>query len=280
MGIAGIGTPTNVPRQGGVAAGITTAPPPLPSSAPRGDSLATGSSPAAPPPANLASLGALPRTTNTEDGTPADPINLIFLGSRVQLQQAFSGTGWQAADKLSLTSAARMVWAFLTGKPYLTAPVSSLYLGSGDEHKEDLAFEREDGKTVNMRDHVRFWDTGQKTADGQEIWVGSASQDVGIEWNKVDYFTGPTHRISPFVDQERDTVVREMVRGGARDLGAWQRGAMVSTNGEGDPFYTDGNVAVLQAPAIPTPAAESPLNSTRSLFSRLWSALEGLFSRI
>ncbi len=280
MGISGIGTPTNGPRQGALAVGVTSDPPAPPTAASQGDSLTTGSAPAAPPPANLASLSSLPRTTDTEDGTPADPINMVFLGSRAQLQQAFSGNGWQSADKLSLSSALEMVWAFVTGKPYRAAPVSSLYLGSSDKHKEDLAFEREDGKTVNMRDHVRFWDTGKKTAGGQEIWVASASQDVGIEWNKVDYFTGPTHRISPFVDQERDTVAREMVKNGIEDLGAWQRGAMVSTNGEGDPYYTDGKVAVLQAPAEPAPSAESLPASARSLLSRFRSTVEGLFSRL
>lgn len=184
----------------------------------------------------------VPRTCVNEDGRPGDPLNLVVEGSRDQIIRTFEQAGWTRPDRLSLWSALKMIYCTLFRKPYPDAPVSSLYLGS-DKHPEDLAFEHTSG-TTKVRDHVRFWDTGRKDANGQDIWVGAASKDIGIERNKLDL--GPTHRISPDVDSERDLVDQVMISAGAVSLGTWQRGAWSAINGEGDPYRTDGEVDVLQ----------------------------------
>lgn len=256
------------------------------SQAPRASSLArqaksagaSGKLPPPPPdnfaanhPALLSPLGDLPRTTAVGKN-PADPLNVVFVGSRSQLVNAFASGGWRQATRLDFRSAVEMVWKFLTGKPYYNAPVSSASLYG---RKEDLTFERENGSTVNQRDHVRFWDTGRKTASGQEIWVGSASHDVGVTWNNANFLAGPTHRISPDVDAERATVARQLTESGVTELNSWQRGAYVSRNGQGEPYYTDGAVAVFQAPASPPsqPAAagaQSLFQAIQGRFRSLW----------
>ena len=181
---------------------------------------------------------AVPRHVQNEDGKPGDPVNLIIEGNRAQIQETFKRAGWIEADPLNLWSSIKMVFCTLFGRPYDSAPVSSLYLGS-DKHPQDLAFERPT-TTTKERDHVRLWDTGKQDATGQEVWIASATKDVGIEMNKRDF--GPTHRISPNVDHERDLVVQTLTRAGAQEAGVWDRGLLTGINGEGDRYWTDGQV--------------------------------------
>src|SRR4051794_24579999 len=67
---------------------------------------------------------------------------------------SFAATGWSQADKLDLTSSARMVFAFVFGRSYSTAPFSTLYLfGRG----QDIGFEKAIDNSPRRRHHVRFW---------------------------------------------------------------------------------------------------------------------------
>src|ERR1700749_4305519 len=62
----------------------------------------------------------VPRFTITGDGLPGDPVNLVLIGTRQQLRDAFAVAGWSEADPLGLTSSWRMVRAFVFNSPYAT----------------------------------------------------------------------------------------------------------------------------------------------------------------
>ena len=71
-----------------------------------------------------------------------------------------------------------------------------------DGRREDLAFEKPDGKSADRRQHLRLWMVLQSGADGGLVWLGSASFGSGVTLSRD---TGQvTRKIAPNIDQERD----------------------------------------------------------------------------
>ena len=127
--------------------------------------------------------------------------------------------------------------------------MSNLYLYG---RKEDMAFERP-GRNVRQRDHIRLWNTGRNGSDGRPIWIGSVTKDTKVELAKTNYL--PTHHISPDVDAERSLVVSELAQTGyvVKDISRPGFGKQThGLNGEGDPYVTDGLVAVLTLANVAT----------------------------
>jgi LssY C-terminus len=127
--------------------------------------------------------------------------------------------------------------------------VSNLYLYG---RRQDYAFERP-GRSVRERDHVRFWDTGQRVADDRPVWIGGATRDSAVEISKVSHM--PTHKIAPDVDTERAIVARDLIATGWVLEEDWEPGFGKPTqthNAMQDPYYTDGQVAVLTLAAVPS----------------------------
>jgi hypothetical protein len=168
----------------------------------------------------------------TSEDIPADPINLRLVGGGASVRCTFRRSGWSLADPLSARSAVGIATSILLFRPYPNAPVSSLYFG---DRLQDLAYEKDEGRTAHRRHHVRLW----QIAPNQ--WVGAASYDRGVG---LALFTlQVTHHIGPDVDAERDALAAMLQRSGARYLGGkpsripprqWQR------NGGGDRYITDG----------------------------------------
>jgi len=136
-------------------------------------------------------------------------------------------------------------------RPDLDAPVSPLLF---EGRQQDLAFEKAVGKSADERHHVRFWQTKSSGADGQPLWLGSASFDRGVGFS---HDTGQiTHHIAPDVDAERDLVIGDLQAAGQLSstyeiagIGATRTGR----NGGGDPYFTDGKalIGVLRAVGAP-----------------------------
>ncbi len=186
--------------------------------------------------------GETPRVTFNRAGHPGDPINMEITGTSGQLGASFAAAGWYRADEIDLVTSMRISVDSVLGLKYSTAPVSNLYLYG---RKEDYAFERP-GKNVRQRDHVRFWNTGGVADDDRPIWIGSATRDVKVELSRTNHL--PTHGIGPDLDAERQMIISELaqtgylIAEGARPgFGKETHGA----NGGGDPYFTDGMVAVL-----------------------------------
>lgn len=185
--------------------------------------------------------------TRTTAGIPGDPINIGIAGDKSQIITAFKQAGWNAADQLTLRSAADIGFAILFDRPYPDAPVSTLVF---EGRPQDLAFEKPIGNSPDRRNHVRFWHTAQ-TIDGKTLWLGSASLDIGAG---VSHDTGQiTHHIGSDIDAERDLIIKRLVAAGlvervveTRGRGATQDGR----NGGGDRYFTDGmaKIAILKGP--------------------------------
>jgi hypothetical protein len=186
--------------------------------------------------------GRHPRTNFTRNGTPSDPINIKVIGTGAQLATAFAAAGWYRADEIDLITSIRIGLDTLLQRRYATAPVSNLYLFG---RKQDYAFERP-GRSVRERDHVRFWDTGERTRDDRPIWLGAATRDVAVEISSITHL--PTHRIEADVDLERGIVIRDLEGTGWIVDRIWEPGfgrPVESKNAMGDVYRTDGRVSVL-----------------------------------
>jgi hypothetical protein len=186
--------------------------------------------------------GAMPLTTFNRKGHEGDPINIEIVGTTGHVAAAFTAAGWYRADEIDLITSIRISWDSLLGRKYSTAPVSNLYLFG---RKEDLAFERP-GRNVRERDHIRLWSSGREAEDGRPIWVAGATRDVAVELAKTNHL--PTHKIGPDIDAERDLIVADLAETGYVVEQGWRPGFGKPTqgvNGTGDPYFTDGQVAVL-----------------------------------
>ena len=231
--------------------------------------------------ANIETRNGFPLTTVTHHGKPGDPINVHLEATDSQIAAAFAGAGWYRADETGLVTALRISIDSLLGRAYSTAPISNLFLFG---RKEDLAFERP-GDNVRHRDHIRVWKTGHRAGDGRPRWIASGTRDIKVELKKTDYL--PTHGISPDVDVERDLVVSELAQAGfvvgeARTTGFGQETQGV--NGGGDPYITDGEVAVVTLSNIWAPPVFLPVRGKLGgrvaqrvvSFARRWLPQEGL----
>lgn len=192
----------------------------------------------------------LPLDTRTKSGTPGDPVNLAFEGSRSSILSAFHTIGWVQADPLSRRNDVQLARDALEGRRYPAAPVSNLYLFG---RPQAIAVERELG-SVARRDHARLWDTHRvDLVTGERLWIGDAARDVAIEIVRKRGFKhglpiGTTHRIGPNIDAERHRIVLSMQRAGLTQAIVMEPGIGATTdgrNGENNPFYTDGRVAVI-----------------------------------
>ncbi len=212
-----------------------------------------------------------PLTTITRYGTVGDPINIQFVGTDGQIGATFASAAWYRADEIGFITSVRICSDSVFGRKYSTAPVSSLYLYG---RKEDMAFERP-GSTVRQRDHIRIWKTDDNGNDGRPIWIGSVTKDTKVELAKTNHL--PTHHISPDVDAERALLVSELALTGHVVQQTTRPGFGKHTqgfNGEGDPYVTDGQVAVLTFANVVTPPLATQVRSP--LLARITKQLAGI----
>ncbi len=199
-----------------------------------------------------------PLTTFNYSGKPGDPINIQFVGTNGQIGTTFAAAGWYRADEIRFITSVRICVDSVLARKYSTAPVSNLFLYG---RKEDMAFERP-GSNVRQRDHIRIWNTGRNGSDGRPIWIGSVTKDTRVELAKTNHL--PTHHISPDVDAERSLAVSELAQTGYVVKSTTRPGFGREThglNGEGDPYVTDGQVAVLTLANVATPPLSTQVRS-------------------
>ena len=120
----------------------------------------------------------IPRRIADKAGDPGDMVNFLILGTEAQMKQVFTTAGWVKVDadvKATLLSSAI---ASLSKESYLTMPMSQLYLFGrpqdyGWAHAEPIS-------VVASRNHLRIW-KAPFTLNGQMLWVGAATHDIGFE---------------------------------------------------------------------------------------------------
>jgi len=193
-----------------------------------------------------------PRVTHTASDIPGDPLNIALIGTEEEVIRAMTAARWDPADALTFRSSVRIVVDTVLRKPDDEAPVSNLYLFG---RKEDLAFEKPVGSSPKQRHHVRFWQIA-KMYENRPAWIGSAAYDIGVELSRT---TGQvTHHISPEVDAERDLLVADLTNAVHAQV-EWLDGfhtQLQGRNGGGDPWRTDGRLAIVILPF--TQGANSP----------------------
>ena len=191
-------------------------------------------------PLTTAELPALPARTDTKEGkAQGDPINLVLLGSAMDLKGAFERAGWLSPLRGTVRTVTTEIVAGLDNQQAIAAPLSSQYLAG---RRQDVAYELA-GPNAKFRHHARFWQLDSTSP----AWVGAATNDVGVTFNP---FIGRfTHRIDPAIDDERDRIVQELEATGCADLinylavpGAVKQGR----NHTGQRFVTDGRAAVIR----------------------------------
>ncbi|HEX3442726.1 MAG TPA: LssY C-terminal domain-containing protein [Pseudolabrys sp.] len=187
-------------------------------------------------------LAGFPMVTRTSQGIPGDPINVGLVGSKADVLCAMHAAGWYPADPITLRSSLEIVGSVVLDRPYRDAPVSSLFY---DGQREALAFEKPDGRSADRRQHVRFWKVLEQGEEGRPVWLGAATFDRRVGFSR---YTGQvTHHIAPDIDAERDALSHDLKA--AKVVAAIYEvtgvgPTLLGRNGEGDPYYTDGEVEI------------------------------------
>jgi LssY C-terminus len=185
-------------------------------------------------------LAFLPMVTRTGSDIPGDPLNAGLVGGKADILLAMHAAGWFPADPITLRTSVEIVGSVVLDRPYHDAPVSALYY---EGKKEELAFEKPDGRSADRRHHVRFWQVLDEGAQGRPVWLGSVTFDrgVGLSHDTLQV----THHIAPNIDAERDLLMRDLSNAGMVQSFFQISGigpTLFGRNGEGDPYNTDGEI--------------------------------------
>ena len=222
-------------------------------------------------------LATLPMLTYTAQGIPGDPINVGLVGDNRDVLCAMHAAGWYPADPVTLRSSIEIVGSVVLDRPYHDAPVSPLYyLG----RREDLAFEKPDGRSADRRHHVRFWKVLEKGEEKRPVWLGDATFDRGVG---VSHYTGAiTHHIAADIDAERANLAADLQAAGmvtARYQVTGIGPTVAGRNGGGDLYYTDGEVWILRlvenCQKRANPATIIPSPPATELKDQIWQAVAG-----
>jgi len=132
------------------------------------------------------------------------------------------------------------VKAFLLHSSDDTAPVSPLYLFG---RYQDLALQKA-RTTISRRNHLRLW-LAPFTIERHSVWVGQISRDIGIKLTTQSWYL-TTHRVSPYVDQEREYLLQDLLLTASVERVGFVGGVGASSpphprrNLTNDPYFTDG----------------------------------------
>jgi LssY C-terminus len=147
----------------------------------------------------------IPRRIGDKDGNPGDMVNFLILGTEDEMKKTFTTAGWVKVDADVKETILAGALASLSKESYLTMPMSPLYLFGrpqdyGWAHAEPIT-------VVASRNHLRVW-KAPFTVDGQTLWIGAATHDVGFEKDQRN--NGLTHKIDPDIDLERNYVEKTL----------------------------------------------------------------------
>ena len=145
-------------------------------------------------------------------GNEGDLVNFVIVGSEKQVTEALKTAGWVLPDKTNQQAVVSALIATLNKEAYVTVPMSTLYLfGRG----QDYGFARAEAvKVIGERDHFRIWQTPFQGPNGETLWAGAGTHDIGIEKDQRKE-NAITHKIDANVDGERDFIAQTL-----KDVGA------------------------------------------------------------
>jgi hypothetical protein len=173
--------------------------------------------------------------------TKSDITNLMFIGSKEQLEAAFAAAGWTNAAALSDLSKFKTARAIVEQRGYSEAPVSVLIL---DDRPPDLVYEK-GNNTFAARHHLRIW-RSPDNFQGQPVWISSSTHDTGIDFSQQSMTF--IHKIDSNIDAERAKVVNDFLFAGkvkSLELVPRPRVPQHAKNATGDNLDTDGAMAAM-----------------------------------
>src|SRR5579872_3440508 len=179
---------------------------------------------------------------------PMDLINLVFVGSRQEIQSAFAAAGWTGSRPNSMSAGLRVARAIAEEREFSSAPMRTLLL-NGDE--ADLSLQTA-LNTFEKRDHLRIWEQHDEW-DGRPVWASSATRDLATTFSMGHPF-GFTHEIQSNVDLERDKVVSDLQLTGCVDSVEFVTRGPDARPESRRGVYTDSRVAVITFNSCDAPA--------------------------
>ncbi|MDX8478909.1 LssY C-terminal domain-containing protein [Mesorhizobium sp. VK24D] len=182
-----------------------------------------------------------PRFSEDITGKSMEPINVILIGSEVDLAKAFAQAGWESTDKISFASIWRLLGAELRNQPSPRAPgLPTFWHGQPNQR----GFQYVDpGGSVRERHHIHVWDTDFRVS-GSPVWLGTVHFDK--EARSASGRGLLIHQVDPDIDKEREALRAVLLRskcvGKMDDAVVTQ--PMTGKNEIGNPFFTDGKTIV------------------------------------
>jgi len=188
-------------------------------------------------------LDTLPRRVNDQLNHLGDMINFVIVGSQKDMQSALDAATWHIADTDNTTAVFNAVRQASDSKDYLAMPMSTLYLFG---RKQDFGYEMaEPIAMVASRHHFRLW-KAPFTWDGQEVWVGAGTHDIGFAKDQRN--NSVTHKIDPAVDGERDNIGSSLQKASQAKSEAYYlppNPVQEAKNATGDSYHSDGRLLVI-----------------------------------
>jgi hypothetical protein len=180
-----------------------------------------------------------------------DPINLVVIGTPVDIYTAFIRAGWDETESVSRTSSMKTIGSFLSGGEYRYSPVSGLYVFN---RPQDVAFQKA-RENIHERNHLRLW-MSRARFNGTPVFLGQISRDIGVRFTPK---TITTHKIDPDVDETREYLLENLAYSQSLEKFAYVRGVgevsmdQPMGNLTGDPWFSDGYRIVLWVSSEPIP---------------------------
>jgi len=193
----------------------------------------------------------LPLRSTLTSGADADVTNIVLLASAADIEAAFAAAGWLHATSQNLSSDLKTFVATLEQHRYKHAPMFVLRL---DRKDPDYVFQKQND-TFARRHHIRVYKR-DGILDGQPVWAGAATHDIGIGVGRDG--TSFFHNIEEQLDRERTKVLNDLMFSGKGLAYAMVDRPGVPPklrNGTGDTMMTDGRVLVVKLGNGAPPAA-------------------------
>jgi len=186
----------------------------------------------------------LPKISESITSLPAEPINIIIVGSQEKIHQAFTQSGWYLLDQPSISAYTKIIASFLFKKFYPQTPGLPVFWAT---QPNKIGYGKPVDQTfTGARQHIHLWGTDFVDSNGNLIWVGTAHFDEEIQ--KKLGIVMPFHSTELKVDTERERIKAELEAKGfiqkseKVDLTGLMYG---SKKGSGNSFLTDGQAYIL-----------------------------------
>lgn len=199
----------------------------------------------------------LPRYSDTLLGNHTEPINIILVGKKEVIDDAFAKSGWTHPGTINLANLWGAALASLRNTQDLRAPITPMFWNTLPN--TSAYFKPTPKNSVRERHHIRLWDSGVQTNEGDTILFGAASFDKGVKLKSS--ILVPTHSIDPAIDKEREYVKHSLESTGLveRVLPFSIVEPTLGKNIVGDTFFTDGKsqVIFLKSPDAPAQTSDT-----------------------